>query len=306
MRQSILLFLALIAPQAPAHAQLQLPGAAPAPTAVGQRLAPPPSAAPRVARDPDAHFVAARPPGVEAVLGKTLSLLGARGALEIRKIGDDLVSSRLTLSGDKISRPNQACEVALDAAGPVHFTALGAPEGLQRLALDSPACPLTLDILDGAARVASPQGACLFTEADCRVEAAGLWGPPGASFSDKDIKALEKARGATEKAMRDHFRALLDRLKKDKPAADVAIRRQAGFSSERALACRDYDREEIAGFCALRLTQARDFALQARLAALAPKAEAKPEQKTAAPHKPRPPAASAPAPSPAPAPKSGF
>jgi hypothetical protein len=114
--------------------------------------------------------------------------------------------------------------------------------------------------------VRSPAGACAFAAADCRVDAAGLWGPAGGSFSDAQIKSIEKERGALENAMRSHFRTLLDKYKKDKPAAQAAIKEQAGFSSERAQVCRDYDREEAVGFCALRLTEARDFHLQARLA----------------------------------------
>lgn len=306
MRQIFLASIALISLTAAARAQLQLPGAVGAPTAAGQTLAPPPrSVAPRgaaEASDVSDHFIPARPPGLETVVDRTLALHGARGALMLQKSGDALSVGRLTLAGDKISRPNQACEVTLTASGAIALRPLGAPDGLSRFALESSACALTFDVLDGAIRAASAQGACLFTAADCRVEAAGLWGPAGASYGDKELKALEKTRGATEKAMRDHFRALLIRLKKDKPAADAAIRQQAAFSSERALACRDYDHEESTGYCALRLTEARDYLLQARLGELVAKKAEKKDPKADAPrHKPV-----KPAPAAAPEPKPPF
>ena len=44
------------------------------------------------------------------------------------------------------------------------------------------------------------------------------------------------------------------------------MKAQADFAASRAQTCRDYDKEEVHGFCALRLAEARDLALQARLA----------------------------------------
>ena len=41
------------------------------------------------------------------------------------------------------------------------------------------------------------------------------------------------------------------------------------------MACRDYAHEDSTGFCALRLTQARAFALEAQLAAKGKRAEPK-------------------------------
>lgn len=155
----------------------------------------------------------------------------------------------------------------MGAEGPIGLKPLGAPDGVQKFELESSACPLQFDVLNGALRARSPGGACSFTQADCRVEASGLWGPAGNSFSEAQIKSIEKERGSIENAVRAHFRALLAKYKKDKPAAQAAIKEQAGFSAERAQVCRDYDREESVGFCALRLTEARDFRLQASLAA---------------------------------------
>jgi hypothetical protein len=215
----------------------------------------------------DRHFVPAKPPTVEAVIGKSLGLAGSRGALTVEKSGADLRLSRLTLAGDKISQPNQACEVAMGGDEKLTLKSLGAPDGVLRYELDSSACPLQFEFLNGALRATSPAGACSFAQADCRVDGAGLWGPPGSSFGEAEAKTIERERAAAEKSVRAHFRSLLARLKKDKLAIQAAVKEQAGFSSQRAQTCRDYDRDDAQGFCSLRLTEARDFRLQMRLAA---------------------------------------
>jgi len=289
----------LIAAMPAARAQMQLPGAVGAPTPAGQTIAPPaPHAAGPAGGTYSGHFSAARPPAVESVVDRPFSLSGLRGALQIEKSGAGLRVARLTAVGDKISHPNQSCEVSMGAEGPIGLKPLGAPDGVLRYELDSTACPLQFDILNGALRARSPNGACSFAEADCRVDASGLWGPSGAAFSESQIKGFEKERGALENAMRSHFRTLLDKYKKDKPAAQVAIKEQAGFSSERAQVCRDYDREEAAGFCALRLTEEQDFRLQARLAgegaARKPDKKKPPRPKPLKPVAPAAPTASAP------------
>ncbi len=293
-----LLFLSLFA--APARAQMQLPGAVGAPTPAGQSVAPPAASAPKRDEAFSGHFTAARPPGADNVVDKPLSLLGLRGALQIGKAGDDLVVTRFVAIGDKISHPNQSCEVSMGADGPIRLKLLGTPDGVRRFELDSSACPLQFDVLNGAVRARSPGGPCAFAEADCRIDAAGLWGPSGGGFSDTQIKSIEKERGAMENAVRSHFRILLSKYRKDKPAAEAAIKEQAAFSAERAQACRDYDHEEAVGFCALRLTEARDYRLQARLAG---EGVAAGKEKPKKPARPRPkPASAAQAPAPAPTP----
>jgi len=285
----------LIVTTAPSHAQMQLPGAVGAPTPAGQSLAPPssPAGPPKASGGYSGHFSAAKPPSPDSIVDKPFSLAGARGSLQVEKSGTDLRVSQLTVSGGKISRPNQSCEVSMGAEGPIRLKPLGAPDGVQRFELDSTACPLQFDVLNGALRAHSPNGACSFPQADCRADPSGLWGPAGSSFSDAQIKSIEKERGGLENAVRAHFRTLLSKYKKDKPAEEAAIKEQAGFSSERAQICRDYDREEAVGFCALRLTEARDFSLQARLAS--GQGAAKPDK----PKKPVRQAAPRPAPEPA-------
>jgi hypothetical protein len=303
MRLILLISVFTIVATAPSRAQMQLPGAVGTPTAAGQSLTPP---RPRSASSPSGatysgHFTPARPPGVDSVLGKALSLSGARGELTIEKSGSDLRILRLTAIGDKISRPNQSCEVSMGAEGPINLKSLGAPDGVLRFELDSSACPLQFDVLSGALRARSLSGACSFEQADCRIDASGLWGPAGSSFSETQVKSIEKERGGLENAVRAHFRTLLSKYKKDRPAAEAAIKDQAGFSSERSQICRDYDREEAVGFCALRLTEARDFLLQARLAGEGDKAGPEPSKKRPKPHPAAKPAAIPQAAAPAPA-----
>jgi hypothetical protein len=250
------------------HAQMQLPGAVSVSTPKGQSIAPPRFSAPRANEDEyGSHFTAAKPPEIEGVLGKPLRLLGVRGALQVEKSGDGFVVTRFVAEGDKISHPNEPCEVSMGADGPIGLRTLGSADGLNRLELISSACPLQFDVLNGALRARSPVGACSFAQADCRIDASGLWGPPGGSFSEVQIKSLEKDRGTIEQAIRGHFRALLHKLKNDMSASESVVKAQAAFPAERAQACRDYDREEVVGFCALRLTEARDFLLQSQLAA---------------------------------------
>ncbi len=275
----------------PGRAQMMLPSAVGAPTPAGQSGPPPAARRPRLHPgepanpdedgEVDRHFVPAKPPAVESVIGKPFALSGSRGALQIEKSGDDLNLSRLALAGDKISHPNQACQVAMGGAEPLKLKPLGAPDGVQRFVLDSSACPLQFDVLNGALRATSPSGACVFAQADCHVDAVGLWGPSGDSFSESRKKNIERERAALEKEARAHFRALLHRYRKDKPAAQAIVREQAAFAAERAQSCRDYDHEDTLGFCALRLTEARDYRLQALLANEKPKKDKKKAQTNA-------------------------
>ena len=279
------------------HAQMVLPGAVTSPTPVGQSGAPPALHRPsnNSGNNPggeaavDHHFALARPPAVETIIGKPLSLSGARGVVQVEKSGTELRLSRLTLAGDKISQPNQTCEVTMGDAESLALEPMGAPDGVLRYELVSSACPLQFDVLNGALRATSPNGSCAFPQADCRADAAGLWGPPGDSFGEAQVKSIERERTMLENDIRAHFRSLLTKNKKDKAATQAAVKEQAGFSASRAQTCRDYDREDAHGFCALRLTEARDYRLQTRLAADNPgKKDIKVANPTAKPaaHKP--------------------
>jgi len=293
--RACLLLLACLIPVSSASAQLALPGAVTAPTPEGQAPAPPKPAAPARPREYFAP-VKPKPPAESAVLGQTFALNGARGALALDKDGADLRVTRIVLSGAKVSHPNQSCEVAMGEDGPIKLKALGAPEGANRFELQSTACPMLIDLLGGALRVTAPFGACVFFEADCRADVAGLWGPPGNAFSESQIKTIDRERAGLEKSAQARFRALLARYKKQPEIAKELVKDQADFGAMRAQTCRDYDKEETHGFCALRLTEARDLALQARIAEAGEDKDAKKAAK-----KPRPAPRPSPAPTPAPA-----
>ncbi|MGH6868730.1 MAG: hypothetical protein ACREDA_07665, partial [Methylocella sp.] len=94
-------------------------------------------------------------------------------------------------------------------------------------------------------------------------------------FGPDQTKQLERERGRAESAMLARFHALLTSAGKDKEAIKQIAGEQAGFSSEREVICRKYVREDVHGFCALRITQARALALQAAFEDRA-KARAKP------------------------------
>ena len=66
-------------------------------------------------------------------------------------------------------------------------------------------------------------------------------------------------------------RAIEDRAK-DSPEAASLARDQNAFAGQRDELCRDYAKESLHGYCALRVTQARTALLQTRLDALAPAA----------------------------------
>ena len=301
LMRACLLLLALLIPVS-ASAQLALPGAVAAPTPEGHATAPPKAAAPADRKPREFLPVKPKPPAEGAVLGQTFGLNGTRGALVLDKEAGELRVTRFVLSGAKVSHPNQSCEVSMGDDGPLKLKAMGAPEGANRYELQSTACPMVIDLLGGALRVTTPFGACVFFEADCRADVAGLWGPAGSSFGDSQAKTLDRERAGLEKSAQARFRALLARYKKQPEIASQLVKDQADFGAARAQTCRDYDREEAHGFCALRLTEARDLSLQARIAEAGEDKDAKAAKKRVKPPAPRPAAT----PSPAPAPQPGV
>ena len=80
-------------------------------------------------------------------------------------------------------------------------------------------------------------------------------------------------------------RAIQDRSADSPDAADL-MRDQNGFAGQRDDACRDYVKESVHGYCALRLTEARAALLETRLdeftAASAAKAASEKPAKTKA------------------------
>jgi hypothetical protein len=257
----IIALLAVLA-AASARAQLALPGAA-TPSPVGTVEKPHKPHAAKVAGGGGTPAVASA-----SLAGLPLMLDGSRGLLQFSAEGKSLRLERLILAGETISDPRQECRVEVVSGTPIETKDLGRPDGLNRLAADIPACPLQFDVLDGAVLAPARPSACLFTEADCKVDPSGLWGEAGAKLAVQ-AKALESARARAESAMVANFKALSLRLKEREKVASLA-RDQAAFSSTREETCRAYAQEAVHSFCATRLTEARAALLKARADELPP------------------------------------
>ena len=194
-------------------------------------------------------------------------LNGKSGLLQIS--GDDKTATidKLELAGESVSDPSQRCVVDIVGEKPILATSAGRPDGLMRFEADVPACPIAFDVLDGAVLVPAQITACVFKAADCQTTPGGLWGPDGASLVG-DAAKIVKERAEAEKAMAKIVRAIEDRAK-DSPEAASLARDQNAFAGQRDELCRDYAKESLHGYCALRVTQARTALLQTRLDALA-------------------------------------
>jgi hypothetical protein len=260
-----------------ARAQLMLPGAAPA-EPQGAQVAPAKhrrSGASTTEAGAGAKGVKAGPAaGIASLAGRPLMLNGKSGLLQIS--GDDTTATidKLQLAGESVSNPSQRCVVDIVGEKPILATSAGRPDGLERFEADVPACPISFDVLDGSALVPSQITACVFKAADCQTIPGGLWGPDGASLVG-DAANIVKERAAAEKAMGKILHIIEDRAEDSAQAADL-VRDQNGFAGQRDELCRDYAKESVHGYCALRVTEARTALLQTLLDALtsasAPKA----------------------------------
>jgi len=273
------------------HAQLMLPGAAPAAPqgAATAPAKPKPAGAPSQGAGASAKSAKApAAPSVAGLVGRPLLLNGKSGLLQIS--GDDkmVTIDKLQLAGEGVSDPSQGCVVDIVGEKPIEATNVGRPDGLERFEADIPACPISFDVLDGAALVPSQITACVFKAADCQTSPGGLWGPNGSSLAGDTIV---KERAQAEKSMAKVLQAIQARAA-DSPVAANLVRDQTAFAGQRDDACREYVKESLLGYCALRLTEARTALLETRLdefrAAGAAKAandkgkKTKPKQKPAA------------------------
>jgi hypothetical protein len=269
----LLLLAVLLAPAFP-RAQIMLPGALQAQPQGGLNASP--NSAGGVSKPP--KLPGLKPPPVQSILGHELTQNGANGIISFRSAAEDGIEIvKLSLMGESLSHPAEPCVVDVAEAGLIKTRFDGRPGGLLHYAVEFPACPFSFDVLEGAVLVSRGPQPCEFNEARCKVDPAGLWGPPGNFIGPDQVKNFERERGRTESDMRVNFRALLSTAAKDKETAKKIVAEQAGFSSAREMTCRTYLKEDVHGFCALRLTQARALALQAAFSERTKaKADAKP------------------------------
>jgi hypothetical protein len=247
-----------------ARAQLMLPGALQA------------SPSPAGAASGQPKPAELKPPSEETIFGHELSRDGFAGIIAFQRgSANGLEITRLSIAGEKISHPGQQCQVEVVPGTPIQTRFAGRRNGVSRYEVEIEACPFLLDVLEGAVLVTRTPKTCDFRAADCRADPAGLWGPPGNAIGPDEVKQLERERGRADSAMLGKYHALLASAGKDKEAIKQIAGEQAGFSSEREVICRNYLREDIHGFCALRITEARSLALQAAFEDRA-KARAKP------------------------------
>ncbi|MGC1862685.1 MAG: hypothetical protein WA733_16630, partial [Methylocystis sp.] len=207
--------------------------------------------------------IAPKSPTDDAIVGKPLYQDGERSIVEFQRIGGETRLSRLTLTGDRMSRSGDSCRVDVSET-PLKLTPREGDAGLRRYRVEFPACPFSFDVLDGAILVSNEGGACEIKAADCRVDPTGLWGEK--DFDEKRGKQMLNTRARVEKTVRADFRELYVKNKKDKPLRKLLVREQAGFSSRREEICRNYLQEADYGYCALRVTEARALTLGTQLA----------------------------------------
>ena len=219
-------------------------------------------------------------PSEDSILGRELKLNGSGGSLRIERTGRADLRAQITLAGSKISDPTESCAVQLGDGQPVALSTAGRVEGLPRYEAQAPACPIQFDVVDGAVIVNAPAEACVFQEADCKVEPLGMWGPDPASLLPK-AREIEEARGTADKAVRENYKALAHKVGPQSMRPVVA--EQAAFSADRETLCRSYRREGAHGFCNARFTEGRAVVLAARLGILPA-----PETTAAQPERPRP------------------
>jgi hypothetical protein len=254
--------------QVPSSAQLMLPGAAPAAPEGATPVSKPKSAhkASSGGKGSDAKLAKAKPAaatGVASLIGQPLMLNGKSGLLQISGDDNAIIVEKLQLAGEGVSDSSQRCVVDIVGETPIQATNIGRPDGLERFEAKVPACPIVFDVLDGAVLAPTQITACVFKAADCQTTPGGLWGPDGASLVG-DAAAIVKERAEAERTMGKILHIIEDRAEDSPRAADV-VRDQKGFAGQREELCRDYVKESIHGYCALRVTEARAAFLQTRL-----------------------------------------
>lgn len=261
---SSLFLSSLLLAAAPARAQFALPGAI-APAPAGSVAAPAETGKSRPRGQGNVTPAAPKLPSEDTIVGRSLYLDGSRSSIELQRQGGVLEIAKLSLSGDRLSRSGETCNIEV-AETPLKLQQSEAPSGLRAYAVDFPACPFSFEALDGAILVSNERGACELVKADCRADPNGLWGMGAAEFDPKRANDMLTLRARTEQTMRNGFKALYEKNKNDKALRNELVREQAGFSARREEICRSYVSEAEFGYCALRVTEARALALGTQLA----------------------------------------
>lgn len=245
---------------------LQLPGAQPFNPAGAQQAAPPGTGGPPKPHTPS--MPAIRIATEEAIIGRVLRQNGAVGEAVFEKTPAGF-GLKLNVAGFQSNNLTEPCAISFGDT-PVPVTPLGKPAGVLRYKLEASACPIVFDVLDGAFLVSEPAQPCVIEAAACRIDPRGLWGPDARTLAVR-AKEIESERGRADRAVREGFRALYS--KADAVNQRSIAREQAGFTAERELTCRDFQREGTLGFCATRITEAKAAALRSRLGLPEPKPE---------------------------------
>ena len=269
MRQPLFVFV-LLTTCGHAMAQMVLPGAV-APTPAGAPGAPASSphktgpAKAKSARHGEPEGKAAPAPAkvlpATALAGQTLYLNGRQSQISFELRDKALVVSHLTLTG-QTDGTGEDCRIDV-ADLPLKTSDLGQPDGMSRIGLAFPACPITFDVLADAALANADRPSCDFEAAKCNVAPNGLWGPQVSTFGADRDKTIERERARAEAAVRSNFKRLLTTTK-DRPTIMGYARDQAQFSSTREEVCQSYVGETKHGFCSTRLTEARAAAVRAK------------------------------------------
>ncbi len=209
--------------------------------------------------------VVLKAPNEDGLIGQDLQRNGMGGSLRLDRAAGGLAAT-ITLPGTKVSQPTESCSVKLADGKPVTLTSAGKPEGVPRYEAPTAECPLRIDVTEGAVMVTTLEGGsiCTFTAADCATTPVGMWGPAPATLTPRAAE-FDTARGVADKAVRDNYKLMTQRARREDVRPIVA--EQAAFSADREQFCRAYAREGIHGFCHLRYTENRALALATRLGA---------------------------------------
>jgi hypothetical protein len=239
-----------------ASAQMALPGGG------DPTLAPMPDASASAKSKPKPKTAATLEAKIDSVLGKTLKLNGADGAMVIARHGDALTVEKLTLKGESTADAGAPCTIDVRGDAPIALKSMGKVEGLAHYSIDFPACPLEFDLLDKATLVPQQAAACVFQAASCQANPGGLWGP-GADELQTSAKEIAAKRQKADAVLSASLNALMKR-NKGKDSAKVSGDEEA-FAGQRDEICKGYDGEATLGFCGSRVTMARAANLASKL-----------------------------------------